>query len=47
MTVGDDGTITFGPQWTCGQGFHDFNAGGTTASGDPINSNTIATSPCG
>jgi len=47
LTVGDDGTITFGPEWTCGQGFHDFNASGTTASGDPINSNTIATSPCG
>jgi len=47
LNVGDDGTITVGPEGTGGQGLHDFNASATTASCDPINSNTTATSPCG
>jgi hypothetical protein len=45
--VGADGTVNFGPLWQCGQGLGNFHANATTASGDPINSNTIATSPCG
>ena len=45
--VPDDGTINFGPLWSCGQGFHDFSASATTAGGDPITSGTIVTSPCG
>ena len=45
--VAADGTINFGPLWSCGQGFHDFSASATTAGGDPITSGTIVTSPCG
>lgn len=45
--VNPDGTINEGPLWACGQGWGDFQASSTTAGGDPISSNTIATSPCG
>ena len=45
--VGADGTVNFGPLWRCGQGLGNFHANATAASGDPISSNTITTSPCG
>ena len=45
--VPDDGTLSFGPFWPCGAGAHSVSASATTASGQPIVSNTIDTSPCG
>ena len=45
--VAADGTINSGPILSCGAGYHSFSATATTASGQPITSNTIDTSPCG